>query len=67
MKTNGPGKYDPEVLELMERLQAKGICVIVFDGERGHGVAAKGTHDFMHFLPGFLESLAAQVRNDLSS
>lgn len=67
MKLNGPGKYDPEAQELLERLQAKGICVIVYDGERGHGVAAKGAIEFMRFLPAFLESLAAQVRRDLAS
>lgn len=66
MKLNGPGKYDPEALELLERLQAKGIAVMVYDGDRGHGVAVKGTPEFLHTLPVILESLAAQVRRDLA-
>lgn len=67
MKVHGPGKYDAETLELLERLQAKGVALLVYDGDRGHGVSAKGDMAFMATLPTLLESLANQIRRDLAT
>lgn len=67
MKLNGPGKYDAETQELLERLEAKGIMLLVFDAERGSGVSAKGSMEFMARLPKVLENLAAELRRDLKA
>lgn len=66
MKLHGPGTYDAEALELLERLHAKGIALMVYDGDKGHGLAAKGDMAFMLTLPAILESLAKKVREDLA-
>lgn len=65
MKLRGPGKYDDETLELLTRLQAKGVFLLVHDGEHGNGVSAKGSMEFMALLPNLLDTLAAQLRIDL--
>jgi hypothetical protein len=38
---DGPGKYDDECLELLVKLMAKGVLLVVIDGDRGHGVSVK--------------------------
>jgi hypothetical protein len=35
----GGGIYDPEVGELVARLKARGVMLIVMDGERGSGAS----------------------------
>jgi altronate dehydratase len=63
----GKGKYDPEVTELRERLQAEGILLIVFGGPRGSDFGAQLPLEQMISTPEILEKLAKQIRADLGT
>lgn len=58
----GPGRYDDDALELITRLQARGVVLVVLDGPRGLGssckVAASGSQD----AAATLRTLAALLR-----
>jgi hypothetical protein len=66
----GAGKYDPETQELLEKLRAKAIVLMVFDGERGFGMSVKSDVQFLRQLPDILRRTAAgieeEIRDDLS-
>ena len=57
----GPGKYDDEVTELMERLKAHGIILLVFGGPKGAGFSMQATLEVTLALPKILRSMADQI------
>lgn len=61
----GPGKYDLEATELRERLDAAGIILIVWEGERGSGFSAQLPAALTLRVPELLEDMAKQIRRDL--
>lgn len=65
----GAGKYDPEAQDLLERLHAKGIVLIVFEGDRGYGMSVKSDKQLLKQLPEILrrtaEGMEAEIREDL--
>lgn len=67
MRTNGPGIYDAETLEMLVRLEADGVLLFVHDGVHGNGVSVKGSIEFMQLLPSVLERMAVEIRKDLAA
>lgn len=62
----GGGKYDAEALELLERLQADGIVLLVTGGPRGEGFEVQVTDlALMRALPAALRGAAAMIEIDL--
>lgn len=61
----GPGKYDKEAQELLERLKAKGLVLLVFDGDRGYGMAVKAQPHIMAVLPEILRKIADGVEAEI--
>jgi hypothetical protein len=41
MRTNGPGKYDPEATAARLATKAEGVLLVVFSGAHGNGFAAQ--------------------------
>lgn len=68
----GPGKYDDEVTELRERLQADGIILLVINGCRGEGFSAQlpglatveGAYEMLMRQASTLRSIADQCQAD---
>lgn len=50
------GRYDEESKELLLRLTAQGVIVIVMGGEKGHGFS------FSTINPGFVKNIAPMLR-----
>jgi hypothetical protein len=61
----GGGKYDDICNLVCEKSEAKGAAIIIFKGERGGGFSVQGPPEFHKALPDILESMAAQMRNDI--
>jgi hypothetical protein len=59
----GPGKYDDLCTEVREKAQARGVIVIVFDGNKGSGFSCQTDLLVMKQLPDILEDMARQIRN----
>jgi hypothetical protein len=61
----GPGKYDH--LATIARLgaQARGVVLIVLEGEAGSGFSVQADRPLTHELPALLRGLAADIENDL--
>ena len=60
----GPGKYDDMATYVREQTNARGVVVIVFEGDRGMGFSVQGDELVTLALPNVLESVAEQVRRD---
>jgi hypothetical protein len=58
----GPGKYDPECGELLERLKARGVILVVLNGDRGTGMACKLPFGETIRTAQILEAVAAEIR-----
>lgn len=59
------GRYEPECVELQERLIASGVVLIVIQGERGSGISVRCDDQFQYGLPDMLESIARDLRAEL--
>jgi tRNA A37 N6-isopentenylltransferase MiaA len=57
----GGGKYDREITDLMHRLKADGIILIVTGGTKGHGFSIAGTPQFIHMMPDLLRATVNKV------
>jgi hypothetical protein len=58
----GPGKYGAEAIEVFDKLQAKGVILVVLDGPKGNGIAIHGPALLHGGVPDFLEALAKDIR-----
>jgi hypothetical protein len=63
----GPGKYDDIATDVRERTKAKGVIVIVFDGDRGTGFSMQADLVTTLVVPDILDSVAMQIRRDVPS
>ena len=61
MKTNGPGRYDPECTELRERLKARGVVLIVHGGVKGDGFEVHLDPVALAAFPSVLRDMANQI------
>lgn len=61
----GPGKYDLECVELLNRLKAKGVILIVIQGqELGSGFSCNVDASIAPVIPELLTKIASQIRED---
>lgn len=64
--SHGPGKYDKEAQELLQRLEADGIVLIITGGKRGPGFEVATTDPrLMQSLPMVLRGAAISIEIDL--
>ena len=61
----GPGKYDDEATLVRERTNARGVIVIVIDGDKGEGFACQADLLTTLTLPAMLRSIADQIETDI--
>lgn len=61
----GPGKYDPELTVIMDKVKAEGVLLIVVGGSKGAGFSAQGTLLFHSRIPGILRTMADQIEADV--
>ena len=62
---NNPGKYDDLCTMVREATQAKGVVLIIYDGNKGLGCSVQATMSALMNLPEILEVTANGIRNDL--
>lgn len=58
----GPGKYDRFCTWVRKRTKAKGVVLIVFDGEQGSGFSVQSDPLLLMTLPSVLEFMAKEIR-----
>lgn len=58
----GPGKYDDECTRVREATGAKGVVLIIFEGDKGSGFSVQAGFVEHLFLPETLESIAREMR-----
>lgn len=61
----GPGKYDDLCTYVRERTGGA-VLLIVAGGQNGSGFSVQADFQTMLLLPDLLESVAAQIRRDMS-
>jgi hypothetical protein len=57
----GPGKYDAEATHVREVTHARGVIMIVFDGDRGTGFSAQLDVTRLLGIPHILRDIADQI------
>jgi hypothetical protein len=60
----GPGKYDALCTHVREQTKARGVLLIVIDGDQGAGFSCQADLEVTLTLPDLLEFLARQIRAD---
>jgi len=60
----GAGKYGDIATELQQRFHAKGIILVVLDGDQGNGIELCGPAILHAGVPGFLEAVAKDIRRN---
>jgi hypothetical protein len=66
--TESGGRYDAEATEIRERLNARGVLLLVAGGDPlGSGFSIQGSAEFMRAVPDLLEQAAARIREDLKA
>lgn len=58
----GPGKYDALCTLVRKRAKARGVVVIVFDGDKGSGFSAQCDALAALALPDVLQKIVDQMR-----
>jgi hypothetical protein len=60
----GPGKYDDLATMVREQANAKGVIVVVFDGDKGAGFSVQADLETTLAVPKILRSIAEQIEQD---
>jgi hypothetical protein len=60
----GPGKYDELCLQIKESTQARGVLLVVLDGNQGSGAPCKMDAAVVSILPNFLRQVADEMERD---
>jgi hypothetical protein len=63
----GPGKYDDVCTAVRAQTQAKGVIVVIFDGNKGGGFSMQADLETTMKLPELLRILANKIEHDLTS
>ena len=58
----GPGKYDALCTLVREKAKAKGVLLIVLNGDKGSGFSCQTDAESVLLLPEMLEYMAQQIR-----
>lgn len=61
---NGPGKYDDVCTMAREAAKAKGVLLMVFDGEHGQGFSAQLPPELVLGIPAVLRQVADQIEKN---
>lgn len=61
----GPGKYDEACTKARESTKARGVVLIVFDGENGNGFSVQGDAAVITSLPRVLRAFASSIEYDI--
>ena len=61
IKTNGPGRYDPETTYVRLAAQAEGVLVLVFNGRYGDGFSAQLPAELLFKVPAVLRKMADDI------
>jgi len=61
----GPGKYDAIATVAREAAKARGIVLVIFGGERGHGLEVQGDVETLWAVPEILRETANAIEADL--
>jgi hypothetical protein len=63
----GPGKYDEIGMEVLKQTGAKGIIVMVMDGNKGSGFSVIGEPGAIEIFPQVLREMANAIEADLTT
>jgi hypothetical protein len=63
----GPGKYDHLATAARASANARGVVVIVFEGDAGSGFSVQADPQFTARLPAILRDVAAGIEADLKA
>jgi hypothetical protein len=63
----GPGKYDGLATMVREQADARGVIVIVIEGDNGSGFSVQGDLSVTLRLPAMLRNMADQIEKDILS
>lgn len=62
---NGPGKYDDLCAHVREQAKARGVILIVIEGEHGNGFSAQLPAELGGTIPAALVAVAHEMAKDL--
>lgn len=62
----GGGKYDSIATGVRESTQAEGVVLLVLRGVHGSGFSMQADEAMTRALPDMLESMAQQIRRDIT-
>jgi len=62
----GGGRYEHEVSELRKKIQAHGVIVAVFHGDRGDGFEVQIPPQVAHLVPKVLREIADKMEADVN-
>jgi len=65
MNLNDPGKYDMQCTAVRGATGARGVILMVIDGDQGSGFSVQVAPALLATLPDVLEMVAKQIRKDL--
>jgi hypothetical protein len=60
----GPGKYDDLATMVREQAKARGVIVVIFDGDKGQGFSVQADLTITLALPNILRMIADQIEQD---
>ncbi len=61
----GPGRYDDHCTKVREATGAKGVILLVLDGQGGTGFSVQAEFDITQILPSLLRDVALQIEIDM--
>ena len=64
--SHGAGKYSDVCNEIRQRLKAKGVIVIVFDGISGSGISVESDLLIADKIPALVEEIMVQYKIDFN-
>ena len=60
----GPGRYNEVCNDVRKRTRAKGVILIVMEGDKGEGFEVQASLDILVKLPKLLRDVADQIEAD---
>lgn len=61
----GPGRYDEHCTNVRKATGAKGVILLVLDGQDGTGFSVQAEFDITEILPTLLRDVALQMELDI--
>jgi hypothetical protein len=57
----GPGKYDDLCKQIKDSTKAKGLLLVILDGDRGTGASCKMDFEIVKQMPNILRAVADEM------